>query len=51
MDSDVTCAISQVSAASCKLLPLGRATFGMLKLVNFARFIVVHGRPWDIDVA
>ena len=28
---------SQVSAASCKLVPLGRATFCMLKLVNFAR--------------
>ena len=28
---------SQVSAASCKLVPLGRPTFWMLKLVNFAR--------------
>ena len=37
MDSDGTCANSQVSAASCKLVPLGRATFWMLKLVNFVQ--------------
>ena len=35
MDSDGTCANSHVSAASCKLVPLGCATFWMLKLVNF----------------
>ena len=47
MDSDGTCANSQVSAASCKLVPLGRATFWMLKLVNFAQVpslsMGVHG--------
>ena len=47
MDSDGTCVNSQVSAASCKLVPLGRATFWMLKLVNFAQVpslsMGVHG--------
>ena len=43
MDSDGTCKDSQVSAPSCKLVPLERATFWMLKLVNF------HRCPWDIN--
>ena len=47
MDSDGTCTNSQVSAASCKLVPLGQATFWMLKRVNFAQApslsMSVHG--------
>ena len=47
MDSDGTCPNSHVSAASCKLVPLGRATFWMLKLVNFHR---CPWCPWGIKV-
>ena len=47
MDSDGTCANSDISAASCKLVPLGRATFWMLKLVNFHR---CPWCPWDINL-
>ena len=36
MDSHGSCKNSQDSAASCKLLPLGRLTCWMLKLVNLS---------------
>ena len=46
MDSDGTCENSQVSAARCKLVPLGSATSWMLKL-NFRQVpslsMGVHG--------
>ena len=50
MDSDGTCENSPVSGASCKLMPLGRDTFWMLKLANFRKFhrcpsMGVHGGP------
>ena len=51
MDSDGTCENSQVSAASCKLMPLGWANFWMIKTCKFSQVsIAVHGRPWDIKV-
>ena len=42
-----TGANSHVSAASCKLVPLGRVTFWMLKLVNFHH---CPWCPWEIKV-
>ena len=51
MDSDETSENSQVSTASCKLMPLGWATFSMLKLGGiFASSMGVHGTLWYLNL-